>query len=125
MIRLFPPDQRQRVLDRVTAAITSPKHLNKRRERSYPRVVKRARHNSYRVKKPGQHGTRHDAPATIKLINPLPGEKLTSQHYLKQADRKCEIFAGRRQRTAAWRGPRPACCRSGVRRRLGPCRGAW
>jgi hypothetical protein len=51
-------------------AITSPKHLNKRRERSYPRVVKRARHNSYRVKKPGQHGTRHHAPATIKLLNP-------------------------------------------------------
>jgi hypothetical protein len=70
MIRLFPPDQRQRVLDRVMAAITSPKHLNKRRERSYPRVVKRARHNSYRVKKPGQKGTRHDALATIKLVNP-------------------------------------------------------
>jgi hypothetical protein len=51
-------------------AITSPKHLSKRRERSYPRVVKRARHNSYRVKKPGQHGTRHHAPATIKLLNP-------------------------------------------------------
>jgi hypothetical protein len=33
-------------------------------------VVKRARHNSYRVKKPGQHGIRHDAPATIKLVNP-------------------------------------------------------
>ena len=52
-------------------AITSPKHLNKRRERSYPRVVRRARHNSYRVKKPGQHGTRHDARATIKLANPI------------------------------------------------------
>ena len=44
------------------AGITDPKHLNKRRERSYPRVVKRARHNHYPVKKPGQHGTRHDAP---------------------------------------------------------------
>ena len=65
------------------AAITSPKHLNKRRERSYPRVVKRARHNSYRVKKPGQHGTRHDTPATIKLINPvLTRGKQASQHYL-------------------------------------------
>ena len=52
------------------AEITSPRHLNKKRERSCPRVVKRARHNSYRVKKPGQHGTRHDAPATIKLVNP-------------------------------------------------------
>jgi hypothetical protein len=69
MIRLFPPDQ-QRSLERAIADITSPKHLNKRRERSYPRVVKRARHNSYRVKKPGQRGTRHDAPATIKLVNP-------------------------------------------------------
>ena len=36
------------------AGITDPKHLNKRRERSYPRVVKRARHNHYPVKKPGQ-----------------------------------------------------------------------
>jgi hypothetical protein len=73
MIRLFPPDQRQRVLDRVTAAITSPKHLNKRRERSYPRVVKRARHNSYRVKKPGQHRTRHDAPAKARKSHPDQG----------------------------------------------------
>lgn len=69
MTRLFPPDQ-QRSLERATAEITSPRHLNKRRERSYPRVVKRARHNSCKVKKPGQHGTRHDAPATIKLVNP-------------------------------------------------------
>ena len=53
------------------AGITDPKHLNKRRERSYPRVVKRARHNHYPVKKPGQHGTRHDAPPTIKLGNPV------------------------------------------------------
>jgi hypothetical protein len=53
------------------AEITSPRHLNKKRERSYPRVVKRARHNSYRIKKPGQHGTRHNAPATIKLVNPI------------------------------------------------------
>jgi hypothetical protein len=53
------------------ADITSPKHLNKRRDRSYPRVIKRARHNHYPVKKPGQHGTRHDAPPTIQLANPI------------------------------------------------------
>jgi len=52
------------------AGITGATHLNNRRERSYPRVVKRARHNSYRVKKPGDHGIRHAAPATIKLVNP-------------------------------------------------------
>jgi hypothetical protein len=53
------------------ADITSGNNLNTRRERSYPRVVKRARHNHYRVKKPGDHGTRHKAPPTIRLANPV------------------------------------------------------
>jgi len=30
-----------------------------------------ARHNSYRVKKPSDDGTRHIGPATIKLVNPV------------------------------------------------------
>jgi hypothetical protein len=52
-------------------SITKKKHLNpKRRHRTYPRVVKRGRHNAYRVKKPGDHGTRHDSPPTILLANP-------------------------------------------------------
>jgi len=55
------------------ADITRNKHLNPgRRHRTYPRVVKRARHNSYRVKRPGDHGTRHSGPATIKLVNLHP-----------------------------------------------------
>jgi hypothetical protein len=44
-----------------------------RRDRTCPRAVKRARHNSYRVKKPGEPAsTRHDGPATIRLhaLNP-------------------------------------------------------
>jgi hypothetical protein len=41
----------------------------RRRHRTYPRAVKRARHNSYRVKRPGDHGTRHPGPATISLVN--------------------------------------------------------
>jgi len=50
--------------------ITKKKNLNpKRRHRTYPRVVKRADHNSYRVKRPGDHGTRHPRPATISLVN--------------------------------------------------------
>jgi hypothetical protein len=57
--------------------ITDSRKLNTKRERSYPRVVKRARHNSYRVKKPGQHGTRHDAPATIRLANPVLSREKT------------------------------------------------
>jgi len=52
--------------------ITTRRHLNPHRERSYPRVIKRARHNSYRVKRPGDHGTRHDDPPTIRLANPVP-----------------------------------------------------
>jgi len=55
----------------VMTAIAGRRDLNKRRERSYPRVVKRGRHNSYRVKKPGDHGTRHKAPPTIRLANPV------------------------------------------------------
>ncbi|MBV9023974.1 MAG: hypothetical protein JO362_09305, partial [Streptomycetaceae bacterium] len=40
-----------------------------RRQRSYPRKVKRARHNHYPVKKPGETGTRHDQPPTLRLVN--------------------------------------------------------
>jgi hypothetical protein len=62
----------------MMADITSAKNLSTRRDRSYPRVVKRARHNSYRVKKPGDHGTRHDAPPTIQLANPVLSKTMTS-----------------------------------------------
>ena len=52
------------------ADITSKNHLNpRRRHRTYPRVIKRARQNSYRVKRPGDRSTRHAGPATIKLVN--------------------------------------------------------
>jgi hypothetical protein len=55
------------------ADITTHRNLNpKRRHRTYPRVVKRARHNSYRVKRPRDAGTRHDGPATIELVNAAP-----------------------------------------------------
>ena len=54
------------------ASITRKRNLNpKRRHRTYPRVVKRARHNSYRIKKPGDTGIRHERPATIRLANPV------------------------------------------------------
>ena len=50
--------------------ITRTRHLKpRRRHRTYPRVIKRARHNSYRVKRPGDHGTRYPSPATISLVN--------------------------------------------------------
>jgi hypothetical protein len=60
-------------MDWIMTDITREKNLNPpRRDRTYPRVVKRARHNSYRVKKPGDHGIRHDGPAVIKLVNLSP-----------------------------------------------------
>ena len=66
----FPPERQERILAMVMAGITRAKHLNPgRRHRTYPRVVKRARRNSYRVKRPGGHGTRHPGPATISLVN--------------------------------------------------------
>ena len=54
----------------ITRDITHRRHLNRtRRHRSYPRVVKRARHNSYRVKQPTDTGTRYTGPPTIDLVN--------------------------------------------------------
>ena len=50
-------------------AITGRRNLNQRRERTYPNVVKRPRHNSYHVKKPGDHGQRHSASPAISLVN--------------------------------------------------------
>ncbi|MGH2374627.1 MAG: hypothetical protein ACRDUV_20685 [Pseudonocardiaceae bacterium] len=52
------------------AILARKRNLNpKRRHRTYPRVVKRARHNSYRVKTAADLGVRHNGPATIKLVN--------------------------------------------------------
>jgi hypothetical protein len=54
----------------VCVDITRKRNLNpERRHRSYPRVVKRARHNSYRVKRSADVGVRHAGPPTIALAN--------------------------------------------------------
>jgi hypothetical protein len=42
------------------------------------RAVKRVRRNAYRVKKPGDHGTRHDGPPTIQLANLVLNKTMTS-----------------------------------------------
>ena len=56
------------VLAEITAKINPV-----RRERSYPRAVKRTRHNSYRVKKPGEPASiRHRSPATINIHQLTP-----------------------------------------------------
>ena len=57
-----------RPLDQIIVDITRAKNLNPpRRDPTYPRVVKRARHNSYRVKKPSAVGgdpVRREDPVT-------------------------------------------------------------
>lgn len=53
-------------------AETTRKILPRRRHRTCPRVVKRARHNSYPVKRPGQTSTRHAGPPTISLYPVTP-----------------------------------------------------
>ena len=71
----FPPDRAAALLARVMADITRKKNLNpRRRHRTYPRVIKRARHNAYRVKKPGDRGTRHHGPPTIRLASPVKAQ---------------------------------------------------
>ncbi|HEX4099229.1 MAG TPA: transposase domain-containing protein [Pseudonocardiaceae bacterium] len=68
--RTFPPDQQEHVLAALRANITRKQNLNlARRHRTYPRVVKRARHNSYRVKRAGDRGICHAGPPVIKLAN--------------------------------------------------------
>ena|GEM_PF-4401913 len=66
---LFPPDHQTRLRTELVSEITAKRNLNPLRHRSYPRVVKRARHNSYLVKRHGDKGTRHTGPAAIRLAN--------------------------------------------------------
>ncbi len=69
--RLFPPQDWTEALPGVHAEIT--RKLNPaRRDRTCPRAVKRPRHNSYRVKKPGETATRHHGPATIRFHTITP-----------------------------------------------------
>lgn len=69
--RVFPPEDWNEALPHVLAAIT--RKINPvRRERSCPRVVKRARHNNYRVKRPADRNIRHNSPPTIHIHKLAP-----------------------------------------------------
>jgi hypothetical protein len=64
--RPFPPDGLPAVIAAAVAEMLE--RLNpQRRTRTCPRVIKRARHNSYRVKRPGDIAVTHASPPTIKL----------------------------------------------------------
>jgi len=57
------------------ADITRERNLNpRRRHRTCPRVIKRSRHNAYRIKRPADHGTRHHGPPTITLVSPAKAQ---------------------------------------------------
>jgi hypothetical protein len=54
-------------IPRIHTEVTRKK-LRSRRHRTCPRAVKRARHNSYRVKKPDEPASiHHNGPATILI----------------------------------------------------------
>lgn len=60
------------MLPHILAAITK-KIIPIRRDRTCPRAVKRARHNSYRVKKPHERASiHHDGPPTIHIHTLTP-----------------------------------------------------
>lgn len=63
--RIFPPERLKKATKATITEILDK--LNERRHRTYPRVVKRARHNSYRVKRVTDTGTTHDKPPTVEL----------------------------------------------------------
>jgi hypothetical protein len=69
-MRSFPPDQQNGARTAIKASIAAKRNINPpHRHRTYPRVVKRARHNSDRVKRTSDQGIRHGGPPTIKLAN--------------------------------------------------------
>jgi hypothetical protein len=59
------------VLPDVLTDITT-KTIPTRRHRTCPRAVKRARHNSYRVKRPDERSTHHTGPPTINIHTLAP-----------------------------------------------------
>src|SRR5215471_18046052 len=67
--RTFPPEHRKRALTEAIAEINE-RRTKGRRNRTTPRVIRRARHNCYIVKKPHHRGTVHHRPPTIHLYGP-------------------------------------------------------
>jgi hypothetical protein len=75
--RPFPPEGLAALLERFNTEITAKRELHRaRRHRSYPRVVKRARHNQYAVKKATDVGVRHAGPPTLRIANLPPARQV-------------------------------------------------
>ncbi|WP_326750793.1 hypothetical protein OIE73_00885 [Streptomyces hirsutus] len=64
----FPPERWDAVTAEILAMLAAHRNCNPEwSQRSYPRVVKRARHNSYRVKRATDAGIRHAGPPIGKF----------------------------------------------------------
>ena len=64
----FPPEHWHPVAPQISAELAARRNrVRERRYRTYPRVVRRARHNQYRVKKATDTGRRHTGPAQIRF----------------------------------------------------------
>ncbi|AEH11386.1 hypothetical protein FsymDg_4115 [Candidatus Protofrankia datiscae] len=63
---MFPPEDHTHALRETFTEITE--RLNPvRLHRTYPRTIRRGRHNAYRVKSPTDTGTKHDQSPKIML----------------------------------------------------------
>ncbi|WP_300613249.1 hypothetical protein [Trebonia sp.] len=66
-----PPEREEHLRAAVKADTSRKQDINpQRRHRTCPRAIKRARHNSYRVKRARHKGTRHAGPPTITPRQP-------------------------------------------------------
>ncbi|CAO5227352.1 transposase [Frankia sp. AgKG'84/4] len=64
--RIFTPDHHTHALrETFTEIVERPNPP--RRHRTYPRAIRRGRHNDYRIKRPTDKATQHDHSATLKL----------------------------------------------------------
>lgn len=87
--KMLPPERLTAA--RAAAFAEMTRYPNRaRRPRTYPRVIKRARHNSYRVKRATDTdtdtgtGTRHHQPPSIRIYspdNPTSPPPLTYGHW--------------------------------------------
>jgi hypothetical protein len=57
----------ERTIAQVMADITTRRNLDPKRDRDYPRVVTRSRHNHYRVTTSTDGRTHHDHPPTTRI----------------------------------------------------------
>lgn len=65
----FPPEDQEALLTRTLERVASHRNLNpRRRQRTYPRSIKRPHPSGYRERRRSDRGIRHPGPPTVKLL---------------------------------------------------------